>query len=114
MAYDETLAERVREQLGTAPFSEQRMFGGLAFLVGGHMAIAASGRGGLLVRADPAESERLVAEGAAEPMVMRGSPMRGWLHVSTADVAEDDALARWVAIGTRYAGSLPPKGRGRR
>ena len=110
MPYDDTLAERVRAELGAAPgITEKRMFGGLAFLLNGHMAVAASGQGGLLVRADPAEAEDLVAEGAAEPMVMRGRPMKAWLRVADADLAEDAALARWVGIGTRYAASLPPK-----
>ena len=110
VAYDETLAERIRERLVAAPgITERRMFGGLAFLVNGHMAVAASGQGGLLVRADPEAADALVTEGAAEPMVMNGRPMKAWLRVADADVAEDDALARWVGIGTRYAASLPPK-----
>ncbi len=108
MAYDERLAERIRQQLGLDPrVTEKRMFGGLAFLVGGHMAVAAGE--GLLVRAEPAEADALVAEGAAEPMVMNGRPMKAWLRVDAADLGEDDALARWVEIGTRCAGSLPPK-----
>jgi TfoX/Sxy family transcriptional regulator of competence genes len=110
MAYDETLAQRIRERLAGAPgISEQRMFGGLAFLVDGRMAVAVSGQGSLLVRADPAEAEDLVARSAAEPMVMNGRPMKAWLLVAAADVAEDGALERWVGIATRYARSLPPK-----
>ena len=110
MPYDETLAERIRAEIGAAPhITERRMFGGLAFLVNGHMAVAASGQGGLLVRADPEEADVLVGEGAAEPMVMNERPMKAWLRVADADVAEDAALARWVGIGTRYAASLPPK-----
>ena len=110
MAYDEALAERIRQQLGLDPrITEKRMFGGLAFLVGGHMAVAAGGQGGLLFRADPAEADALVAEGVAERMVMNDRPMKAWLRVDAAGVAEDDALARWVGIGTRCAGSLPPR-----
>ena len=110
MAYDEQLAARVRALLGDrAGVAEQKMFGGLAFLVGGNMAIAASGQGGILVRVDPAESDELVATTAAEPMEMRGRQMAGWLRVATADVADDTALAEWVERGRRYAASLPPK-----
>jgi hypothetical protein len=110
MPYDEELAGRIRTLLGDrAGLTEQRMFGGLAFLVGGNMAIAASGQGGLLVRVDPAESEALVDSTAAYPMEMRGRSMAGWLRVDAADVADDDALADWVERGARYAGSLQPK-----
>jgi hypothetical protein len=85
------------------------MFGGLAFLIGGNMAIAASGQGGILVRVDPEESDELVASTPARPMEMRGREMAGWLRVETGDVAGDDQLAAWVERGTAYAGSLPPK-----
>ena len=110
MAYDEQLATRIREGLGNRPgLSEQKMFGGLAFLVGGNMAIAASGQGGILVRVDPEESEELVATTPAEPMEMRGRAMAGWLRLDAAHVANDAALREWVERGTAYAGSLPPK-----
>jgi TfoX/Sxy family transcriptional regulator of competence genes len=110
MAYDEELAARIRELVGDEPgLTEQRMFGGLAFLVGGNMALAASGQGGLLVRVDPAESDRLVAETEARPMEMRGREMGGWLRVAAGDVETNDDLARWVALGTAYARSLPAK-----
>ena len=110
MAYDEELAERIRALLGDNPgLTEQKMFGGLAFLVGGNMAIAASGQGGILVRVDPAESDKLVATTPAERMEMRGRSMAGWLRVGMADVADDDALGEWVERGTAYAASLPPK-----
>ena len=110
MSYDEELAERIRDHLGLDPdVSEKRMFGGLAFMVDGHMAVAASGQGGLLVRAEPAQAEELVARGAAEPMIMRGRPMKAWLRVPEEAVGDDGALARWVKIGTGYARSLPPK-----
>jgi TfoX/Sxy family transcriptional regulator of competence genes len=110
MAYDEDLADRIRELVSDEPdLSEQKMFGGLAFLIGGNMAIAASGEGGLLVRVDPGESDRLVEGGDATPMVMRGREMKGWLRVASAAVATDPELATWVARGTAYARSLPPK-----
>ena len=115
MAYDEDLADRVRAAISAAhPVTEQRMFGGLAFLVGGHLAVAASGQGGLLVRADPGESERLVATTVAEEMVMRGRPMRGWLRVPADAVTTKRQLDRWVKVGATYAASLPPKAPKRR
>jgi len=109
MAYDEELAERIRGLLPDLPVTEQKMFGGLAFLVGGHMAVAASGKGGLMLRCDPADSDRLVGEPGASRMVMRGKEMDGWLRVTSEAVAGDDDLERWISIGTAYAGSLPPK-----
>jgi TfoX/Sxy family transcriptional regulator of competence genes len=110
MAYDEELADRIRALLGDRPgLTEKKMFGGLAFLVGGNMAIAASGQGGILVRVDPAESDALVASTPAELMEMRGRSMAGWLRVDTDDVADDGALAEWVERGAGYAASLPAK-----
>ncbi len=110
MAYDEELAGRIRERLGDDPeVTEKKMFGGLAFLVGGNMAVAASGQGGLLVRVDPAESDQLVAETNARPMEMRGREMAGWLRVDSEDVPTGPALSRWVELGVAYARSLPPK-----
>jgi TfoX/Sxy family transcriptional regulator of competence genes len=110
MAYDEALAARIRDRIGAAPdLSEKKMFGGLAFLVGGNMAVAASGQGGLLVRVDPAESGRLVAETNARPMEMRGRQMQGWLRVDSDTVGSEAALAKWVDLGVAYAGSLPAK-----
>ena len=110
MAYDEDLAERIRTLVtGEPDVSEQRMFGGLAFLVGGNMAVAASGQGGLMVRVDPAASDRLVATTTAVPMEMRGKPMRGWLRVDAADVTTKRRLSRWVTLGATYARSLPAK-----
>ena len=110
MAYDEKLAARIRSLLGErAGLTEQKMFGGLAFLVGGNMAIAASGQGGILVRVDPEQSDELVATTPAEPMEMRGRRMAGWLRVDAADVADDAALDVWVTRGASYAASLPPK-----
>ena len=110
MAYDEELAEHIREQLDGAPgVSEKKMFGGLAFLVGGHMAIAASGQGGALVRVDPAESDHLVDTTNAEVAVMQGRPMTGWLRVPLDDLSTGAQLTRWVDLGAAYARSLPPK-----
>jgi TfoX/Sxy family transcriptional regulator of competence genes len=109
MAYDEELAERIRGVLPAVPVTEKKMFGGLAFLVGGNMAVAASGKGGLMLRCDPDDSERLVAEPGASRMEMRGKEMDGWLRVSSEAVGSDDELERWVRVGTTYAGSLPPK-----
>ena len=110
MAYDEDLAARIRELTARErALTEKQMFGGLAFLVGGNMAVAASGQGGLMVRVDPAESDALVASTPAEPMVMRGRPMQGWLRVATEHVRTNAQLAAWVERGTAYARSLPPK-----
>ena len=110
MAYDEELAGRIRDLVTGAPgLTEKKMFGGLAFLIAGNMAVAASGEGGLLVRVDPDESEALTKRAAATPMVMRGKPMPGWLRVGAHDVRTKAELARWVTLGTTYARSLPPK-----
>ena len=110
MAYDEALAARIRGLVGDgADVTEQRMFGGLAFLVGGNMAIAASGQGGILVRVDPEASDDLVATTDARFMVMRGRSMPGWLRVDAEDVAGDEELGEWVERGASYARSLPPK-----
>jgi hypothetical protein len=108
MAYDEELAERIRGLLPDIPVTEKKMFGGLAFLVGGHLAVAASGKGGLMVRCDPADTERHLGDGAG-PFEMRGKEMDGWLRVTREAVAEDAALSRWIDVGTTYAGALPPK-----
>jgi TfoX/Sxy family transcriptional regulator of competence genes len=106
MAYDEELADRIRGLVaGEDGVTEQKMFGGLAFLVNGNMAVAASGQGGILVRVDPAESADLVEKTQAEEMVMRGRSMAGWLRL---DPAEDE-LPAWVERGVSYARSLPPK-----
>jgi len=110
VAYDEKLADRIRELVGSgADLTEQKMFGGLAFLVRGNMAVAASGQGGVLVRVDPAESDRLVAATNARPMEMRGRQMQGWLRVDAEDVRTKRQLAKWVELGTAYARSLPAK-----
>ena len=111
MAYDEKLATRIRELVaGEKGVAEKKMFGGLAFLVGGHMAVAASGRGGLMVRVDPAESDALVTKTKARVVEMRGREMPGWLRVDTDDLKTKQQLETWVARGVGYARSLPPKG----
>lgn len=110
MTYDEELAERVRELLDDhADVTEKKMFGGLAFLIRGHMAVAASGQGGILVRVDPAESEKLLATSNASRMEMQGREMSGWLRVDADDLRTKRQLAKWVKLGTAFAGSLPPK-----
>jgi TfoX/Sxy family transcriptional regulator of competence genes len=112
MAYDEDLAERIRELLGRERgVTEKKMFGGLAFLLGGNMAVAASGQGGILVRVDPEESDRLLSKTKAHPMVMRGREMQGWLRVDADDVRTKRQLAPWVERGVAYARSLPKKKR---
>lgn len=108
--YDEKLANRIRELVITeSDLTEKKMFGGLAFLVGGNMAVAASGQGGALVRVDPAQSDTLVATTNARVMEMRGRRMRGWLRVDPEDLRTKRQLARWVKLGTTYARSLPVK-----
>jgi TfoX/Sxy family transcriptional regulator of competence genes len=110
MAYDEDLADRIRELLGDEPeLSERKMFGGLAFLTAGNMAVAASGQGGILVRVDPARSDALLSSTNALPMEMRGRQMQGWLRVDAEGVRTDAQLAKWVRAGTSYARTLPAK-----
>jgi TfoX N-terminal domain len=110
VAYDEELADRIRELVGgESGLSEQKMFGGLAFLIGGNMAIAASGQGGVLVHVDPAQSDALVATTDAGLMEMRGRQMQGWLRVDAEHVRTKRQLAKWVELGTTYARSLPAK-----
>jgi len=110
VAYDRELADRMRELLAGQPdLTEQQMFGGLAFLVGGNMAVAGSGEGGILVRVDPERSDALVESTEARPMEMRGRQMRGWLRVNAGELSAAGELERWVALGRAYARSLPPK-----
>lgn len=110
MAYDQELAERIRALVGgESGLTEQRMFGGLAFLINGNMSVAASGQGGLLVRMDPEVAADLVDDEQVRPMVMRGREMLGWIQVDTGAVTADDALAEWVARGVGFARALPAK-----
>ena len=110
MAYDEELADRIREALADQPgVVEKQMFGGLAFLIGGNMSVAASGQGGLLVRCDPEQTDALIEEPHASRMVMRGRAMDGWLRVDSDGVATKRDLERWARVGVDYAQKLPPK-----
>jgi TfoX/Sxy family transcriptional regulator of competence genes len=110
VAYDEVLARRIRELFdGPSGVTEKKMFGGIAFLVGGNMAIAASGQGGILVRVDPAQSDKIVDTTHATTAVMRGRPMQGWLRVAPDHLRTKPQLAKWVQMGSTYASSLPKK-----
>jgi hypothetical protein len=110
MAFDEELANRIRELTATERgVEEKRMFGGLAFLIGGHMSVAASGRGGLMVRVPPDETENLLRREHVEPMVMAGRETRGWVSVSGDGVRTKRQLQSWVSRGVAHAKSLPPK-----
>jgi TfoX/Sxy family transcriptional regulator of competence genes len=110
MAYDEDLANRVRELIaGERGIDERRMFGGLAMMVGGNMAVVVRGKGGLMVRVDPADADRLLAERGAQATEMRGRPMRGWITVDAAACAKKADLRRWVTRGVEYARRLPTK-----
>src|SRR3954471_22142672 len=110
MAYDEDLANRIRELIGAEPgLTEKKMFGGLAFLIGGNMAVSASGQGGLMVRCDPEETDALVQRPHAKPFEMRGREMDGWLRVDSEGVRTMDQLEPWVEVGVGYARSLPSK-----
>lgn len=110
MAYDEDLANRIRELIaGEAGVTEKKMFGGLAFLIGGNMAVAASGQGGLMVRCDPEATDALVAKPHARRFEMRGREMDGWLRVDDEGIKTKRALEPWVRTGVAYARSLPPK-----
>jgi TfoX/Sxy family transcriptional regulator of competence genes len=110
MAYDEDLANRVRELLAAeSGVTEKRMFGGLAFLIGGNMSVSVSGRGGLLLRCDPSETDALLAKPSAQPFEMRGRVMDGWLRVDPEGLSTKRQLERWVNRGVAYARSLPAK-----
>jgi hypothetical protein len=109
MAYDDVLANRIRELLAGETATEKRMFGGLAFLIGGHMAVAASGRGGLMVRVPPDDTVKLLDRAHVEPMVMAGRETRGWLRVSNEGIRTRRQLESWVTKGVDHAKSLPPK-----
>jgi hypothetical protein len=110
MAYDEDLANRIRELIAPeAGVTEQRMFGGLAFLIGGHMSVAASRQGGIMVRFDPDETEALLAKPHTRPFEMRGRPLEGWLRVDPEGLKTKRQLEPWVKRGVAYARSLPPK-----
>jgi TfoX/Sxy family transcriptional regulator of competence genes len=110
MAYDEELASRLRQHVsGEQGISEKRMFGGLAFLINGNMAVSASSRGGLLLRVDPAQTDALLSNPGAERFAMRGREMDGWLRIDADVLGTDNELLRWIGHGVSYARSLPPK-----
>jgi TfoX/Sxy family transcriptional regulator of competence genes len=110
MAYDEDLARRIRELVGEERgLTEQRMFGGLAFLINGNMSVSASGQGGLLLRVDPDETDALLGKPHAHPFEMRGRTMQGWLRVDAEGLRTKRQLEQWVARGVAYARSLPSK-----
>jgi TfoX/Sxy family transcriptional regulator of competence genes len=111
VAYDEDLANRIRELVSSEPgLTEKRMFGGLAFLINGNMSVSASGQGGLLLRVDPDQTDDLLGKPHAEPFVMRGRAMQGWLRVAPEGLNTKQQLERWVRRGVNYARSLPAKG----
>jgi len=110
MAYDPVLAERIRDELASQPdIIERKMFGGLAFLLRGHMTAVASGQGGLMIRADPDQSEALVQSTPAEFAVMRGKQMKGWLRLDSAAIEDELELTAWIERSVDYASTLPPK-----
>ena len=111
MAYDELLAQRLHDLLDGEPgLTSRRMFGGLGFMLDGHMAVAAASSGALMVRAAPADCDEWSDGEAVNPMEMRGRPMSGWLLVDSEAVADDDRLRQWVDRGVRFVRTLPPKG----
>ncbi len=110
VAYDVDMADRLREILASEPgVVEKPMFGGLAFMVAGHMAVSARGQGGLLLRVDPVQTDTLVVDPRASRFVMRGRKMEGWLRIDIDARATDDELKGWIKHGVGYARSLPPK-----
>lgn len=110
MAYDEQVAQRIRDLVaGDLDVTEKKMFGGLAFLVNGNMSVAASSKGGLMVRLDPEETERLLEQPAVRPFEMRGKAMNGWLRVDDAGFETDEQLREWVDRCVEYARTLPHK-----
>ena len=111
MAYDEDLANRIRELIASeAALTEKRMFGGLSFLIGGNMSVSVSRTGGLMVRVEPGETDAMLAKPHTRPMVMSGREVQGWLRVDAEGVRTKRQLERWVARGVTYARSLPAKG----
>ena len=110
MAYDEDLANRIRELIAREPdLTEKRMFGGLAFLIGRHMSVAASRAGGIMVRVDPDETDTLLDKPHTRPFEMRGRPLDGWIRVDAEGLKTKRQLEPWVERGVAYARSLPPK-----
>ncbi len=108
MPYDRNLAERIRALVAEDAPTEMAAFGGLAFMYGGNMAVSAASKGGLMVHCAPERTDEFIEAGAG-PMIMRGSPKRGWLYLEPDEVSTDEALTRWVFVGRDHARSLPPK-----
>ena len=110
MVFDPIIAERIREAVASEPdVSERKMFGGLAFLLRGNMAMAASSKGGLMIRTDPATASGLVDESPAEYVEMSGRQLQGWLHLGAVDIESDHQLAIWINRALDYATTLPSK-----
>lgn len=110
MVYDAELAERILELLaGEDGVTERRMFGGLAFLVDGKMAVSASSTGGLLARVDPVQTDRFTRGAHVDRFVMRGRPLEGWLRVDPAGLRTTRQLRTWVDRGVAYVRALPGK-----
>lgn len=110
VAYDQKLAQRIRDLLSSTPgITERRMFGGLAFLITGNMAVTASGEGGLLLRADPAEVPELCKEPGVEQAVMKGRVMTGWIRVPTDQVTNKLELSEWVDLAIKHTRTIPAK-----
>ena len=112
MAYDERLAEEVRERLLVASggeLTEKRMFGGLGFIVDGHLAVAASRTGGLLARIDPADADEVLAQEGVEPMEVRGRKMPGWVLVAADVLRDEESLDDWIERSLTFVATLPPK-----
>ena len=110
MAFDEDLVNRIRDLIADEEgLTERKMFGGLAFLIGGHMSVAASREGGLLLRIPPDQTDALVQKPHARPFVMRGREMDGWVRIDAKGVGTRAQLERWVGRAVAYARSLPPK-----
>ena len=110
MAYDEDLANRLRELLqDERGLTEKKMFGGLAFLINGNMSVAASGQGGLLLRVDPDDTEKLASRNGTRRFEMRGREMVGWLRVEESAVRTKRDLESWARIGVSYAKTLSKK-----
>jgi hypothetical protein len=109
VAYDDDLADRLRLLLIGHGLTEKKMFGALAFLLHGHMAVAVSGQGGIMVRVAPEQTDVLLHEPGTQPFEMRGRPMRGWLRVATPALHDDAVLRGWAERGLAYVRTLPPK-----
>jgi hypothetical protein len=110
VAYDEDLANRIRDIVqDESGLTEKRMFGGLAFLINGKMAVSASGQGGMLLRVDPGDTPTLIERPEASRFEMRGREMDGWLRIDMTGLVTKRQLRSWVSRGISYARSLPAK-----